>query len=128
MARRIVTRDQVVEAITLARDSVDPLDAAGTRTAVRATLGWIAQVHPGRSVEIRVPPQGAVQAIEGPRHTRGTPPNVVEMNAATWLSLVTGELAWAQAVADGRVRASGSRADLSGVLPLQLPAEHQDKG
>ena len=83
----------------------------------------------GRSVEIRVPPQSAVQAIAGgPRHTRGTPPNVVEMNAATWLSLVTGELAWAQAVADGRVRASGSRADLSGVLPLQLPAENQDEG
>ena len=75
-----------------------------------------------------MPPQGAVQAIEGPRHTRGTPPNVVEMDAATWLSLVTGELAWAQAVADGRVRASGSRADLSEVLPLQLPAENQDQG
>ena len=128
MARRIVTRDQVVEAITLARDSVDPLDAAGTRTAVRATLGWVAQVYPGRSVEIRVPPQGAVQAIEGPRHTRGTPPNVVEMDAATWLSLVTGELLWTQAVADGRVRASGSRADLSEVLPLQLPAENKDQG
>ena len=128
MARRSVTRDQVVEAITLARDSVNSLDAAGTRTAVRATLGWVAQVYPGRSVEIRVPPQGAVQAIEGPRHTRGTPPNVVEMDAATWLSLVTGELLWTQAVADGRVRASGSRADLSEVLPLQLPAEHQDEG
>ena len=128
MARRIVTRDQVVEAIALARDSVDPLDAAGTRTAVRATLGWVAQVYPGRSVEIRVPPQGAVQAIEGPRHTRGTPPNVVEMDAATWLSLVTGELLWSQAVDDGRVRASGSRADLSEVLPLQLPTGNKDQG
>ena len=128
MARRIVTRDQVVEAITLARDSVDSLDAAGTRTAVRATLGWVAQVYPGRSVEIRVPPQGAVQAIEGPRHTRGTPPNVVEMDAATWLSLVTGELLWSQAVDDGRVRASGSRADLSEVLPLQLPTGNKDQG
>jgi hypothetical protein len=128
MARRTFTRDQVVEAITLAGQSVDSLDAADTRSAVRATLGWIAQVYPGRSVEIRVPPQGAVQAIEGPRHTRGTPPNVVEMNAATWLALVTGELPWAQAIADGRVRASGSRADLSGVLPLQLPAENQEQG
>ena len=128
MARRIVTRDQVVEAIALARDSVDPLDAAGTRTAVRATLGWVAQVYPGRSVEIRVPPQGAVQAIEGPRHTRGTPPNVVEMDAVTWLSLVTGELLWSQAVDDGRVRASGSRADLSEVLPLQLPTGNKDQG
>ena len=128
MARRIVTRDQVVEAIALASDSVDPLDAAGTRTAVRATLGWVAQVYPGRSVEIRVPPQGAVQAIEGPRHTRGTPPNVVEMDAATWLSLVTGELLWSQALDDGRVRASGSRADLSEVLPLQLPTGNKDQG
>ena len=85
---------------------------------MRATLGWIAQTYPGRSVEIRVPPQGAVQAFAGPTHTRGTPPNVVETNAATWLGLVTGALAWADAVQDGRVVASGTRADLSAVLPL----------
>ena len=111
MARRIVTRDQVTAAISAA---AGPLDAAGTRDAVKATLGWLAQTNPGRSVEIRVPPHGAVQAIAGgPRHTRGTPPNVVEMNPATWLALVTGALSWADAAADGRISASGTRADLS---------------
>ena len=65
-----------------------------------------------------MPPYAAVQCVAGPRHTRGTPPNVVEMDAVTWVLLATGRLAWAQAVADGRVRASGPRADLSGYLPL----------
>ena len=73
---------------------------------------------PGRSVEVRVPPHGAVQCVAGPRHTRGTPPNVVEVDAATWLRLATGALAWVDAVAAGRVAASGGRADLSAHLPL----------
>jgi Bacterial SCP ortholog len=73
---------------------------------------------PGRSVELRVPPHVAVQLVPGPRHTRGTPPNVVETDAATWLRLATGELTWAAAVAEGRVSASGNRADLSSHLPL----------
>ena len=123
MARRVVTRDQVEQALAAA---TQPLDTAGTRAAVRATLGWIAQSHPGRSVEIRVPPQGAVQAITGPTHTRGTPPNVIETDATTWLALVVGTLAWVEAVADGRIRASGSRADLSGLLPLRLPPAEPD--
>ena len=123
MARRVFTRDEVVAALAAAAEPADALDAAGIRAAVRATLGWIAQTHPGRSVEIRVPPQGAVQAIAGVRHTRGTPPNVVEMDAATWLALVSGRLGWSEAVAEGRVRASGSRADLSELLPLQLSIE-----
>jgi hypothetical protein len=124
MARRIVTPDQVTAAISAA---AGPLDAAGTRDAVKATLGWLAQTNPGRSVEIRVPPHGAVQAIAGgPRHTRGTPPNVVEMNAATWLALVTGTLSWADAAADGRISASGTRADLSELLPMQLPPDTAD--
>ncbi|MGS0685884.1 sterol carrier family protein [Nakamurella sp. GG22] len=118
MARR-VTRDQVAAALERA---AGPLDAAHTRTAVLATLRWLAQAYPGRSVEIRVPPQGAVQAFAGPTHTRGTPPNVVETNAVTWLALATGTLAWADAVADGRVVASGTRADLSAVLPIDPDA------
>ncbi len=73
---------------------------------------------PGRSVEIRVPPFVAVQAIAGPRHTRGTPPNVVETDARTWLHLATGRRAFADAVAGGDVRASGNRADLTPYLPL----------
>lgn len=89
------------------------------RVAVRFTLEELADVAPGHAVEVRVPPDGAVQAVEGPRHTRGTPPNVVETDPATWLGLVSGAVAWADAVADGRVDASGERADLSWLLPLQ---------
>nr|WP_322098150.1 sterol carrier family protein [Nakamurella alba] len=88
------------------------------RRIVRDTLLWFAQQHPGKSVEVRVPPIAAVQAVEGLRHTRGTPPNVVETDAATWVDLVAGRLGWQDAVADGRVRASGTRADLSALLPL----------
>ena len=89
------------------------------RTAVRFTLEELADVAPGTAVEIRVPPDGAVQAVTGPRHTRGTPPNVVETDPQTWLSLVSGLLTWAEALAAGRVAASGERADLSEHLPLQ---------
>jgi hypothetical protein len=86
--------------------------------AVKTSARWLAQHVPGRSVELRVPPYVAVQCIEGPRHTRGTPPNVVETDAATWLRLASGRLSWAEAVAGGQVSASGNRADLSGYLPL----------
>lgn len=89
------------------------------RTAVRFTLEELAEVAPGNSVEVRVPPDGAVQAVQGPRHTRGTPPNVVETDPQTWLELVSGVLAWDDAVSDGRVHASGERASLAGWLPLQ---------
>ena len=90
-----------------------------TATAVRYLLQVLADAAPGNSVEVRVPPFGAVQVIEGPRHTRGTPPNVVELDASTWIAVATGELAWRDAVDAGRVSASGLRADLGGVLPLQ---------
>ena len=87
--------------------------------AVKTSARWLAQQVPGRSVEVRVPPHVAVQCIEGPRHTRGTPPNVVETDAATWLRLATGMLSWAEAVAQGSISASGNRADLGAVLPLR---------
>ena len=87
--------------------------------AVKTSARWLAQHVPGRSVELRVPPHVAVQCIEGPRHTRGTPPNVVETDAATWLRLATGQLTWADAVGAGTVVASGNRADLSAHLPLR---------
>lgn len=96
---------------------------AVTTTAVRFTLEELADVAPGNAVEVRVPPAGAVQAVAGPRHTRGTPPNVVELDVETWLGLATGRLRWADAVADGRVRASGERSDLSELLPLQAARE-----
>jgi hypothetical protein len=87
--------------------------------AVKTSARWLAQQVPGRSVELRVPPFVAVQCVPGPRHTRGTPPNVVETDAATWLRLATGAWTWAEAVAEGRVSASGNRADLSPHLPLR---------
>ncbi|GAB3352869.1 sterol carrier family protein [Amycolatopsis echigonensis] len=86
--------------------------------AVRATLRTLAQDAPGHTVEVRVPPYAAVQCIEGPRHTRGTPPNVVETDPRTWLELATGLLEWDDALSAARVTASGSRADLSHWLPI----------
>ncbi len=93
-------------------------DRRTTATAVRYTLEELATVAPGRTVEVRVPPHGAVQCIAGPVHTRGTPPNVIETDATTWLRLATGELGWAEVVDGGTVRASGQRAHLDGLLPL----------
>lgn len=86
--------------------------------AVRFLLEELAERAPGNSVEVRVPPFGAVQCVEGPRHTRGTPPNVVEMDAETWLGIATGALDWDAAVDAARIIASGSRATLDGLLPL----------
>jgi hypothetical protein len=87
--------------------------------AVKTSARWLSQQVPGRSVELRVPPFVAVQCVPGPRHTRGTPPNVIETDAATWLRLATGALSWSESVAEGRVVASGNRADLSAHLPLR---------
>ena len=87
--------------------------------AVRTTARTLAQDAPGHAVEVRVPPLVAVQCIEGPDHTRGTPPNVVETDPRTWLELATGRLDFGQAVAEGRVDASGSRAqEIRGYLPV----------
>ena len=86
------------------------------RELVKETARAFAAENPGKSVELRVPPYVAVQCVTGPRHTRGTPPNVVETDPETWLRLYAGRLAWTEAVATGRVRASGERADLSALL------------
>ncbi|MCF2706088.1 hypothetical protein I6E29_02245 [Arcanobacterium haemolyticum] len=88
------------------------------RTASRFALEEFAERHPGHSVEIRVPFAGAVQAIEGPAHRRGTPPNVVELSAVTWVSLAAGAMTWEDALRGGLVDASGIRADLHPYLPL----------
>ncbi|UIN30820.1 sterol carrier family protein [Microbacterium binotii] len=88
-------------------------------TAVRYLLQLLAEKAPGHTVEVRVPPFGAVQIIEGPRHTRGTPPNVVETDARTWIALATGLESWSDAAAAGRIRASGTRSDVSDLLPLR---------
>ena len=106
----------------LRRLSPDDLAAAHEAVDLRALtkhyLAVLDERAPGHSVEVRVPPYAAVQVIPGVRHTRGTPPAVVETDGATWVALASGVLTWAEAVAAGRVRASGERADLSPYLPL----------
>ena len=109
---------ECVRAVLAAMDAgLDPC-AEALRGAVAYLLGVLAGRAPGKAVEVRVPPYAAVQCIEGPRHTRGTPPNVVETDPVTWITLAAGRAAWAQAVATGKVRASGPRSDLSAWLPL----------
>lgn len=104
----------VTAAVTTGADPLRPT----LRAAVRYSLGLLAELVPGRTVEVRVPPFAAIQCVPGPRHTRGTPPNVVETDPLTWLDLAAGRLGWDAAVAAGRVYASGQRADLSAFLPL----------
>lgn len=94
------------------------LDRGALAAATRVLAELLAAQAPGRSVEVRVPPFVAVQAVAGPRHTRGTPPNVVETDPLTWLRLATGRVEFAAAVAAGTVRASGNRADLTPYLPV----------
>jgi len=106
------------EAVAVCRSAGFAADRDVTATAVRYTLEELAAVAPGRTVEVRVPPYGAAQCVEGPVHRRGTPPNVIETDASTWLALATGELSWQAAVDSARVRASGQRAHLEGLLPL----------
>ncbi|MEI7550624.1 MAG: sterol carrier family protein [Actinomycetes bacterium] len=85
---------------------------------VLATLDLLAKKFPGKAIEVRIPPYAAIQCGQGPRHTRGTPPNVIEMAATTWLALASGATTWADALRQGAIDASGSLADLSAHLPL----------
>ena len=119
MARRRTDPTAGRAALAAWRAAPDEVTTGDRRTAVRFTLEELADLAPGNAVEVRVPPDGAVQAIAGPRHTRGTPPNVVEMDPRTWLELAAGLLTWGDAAAAGRVHASGERADLAEWLPLQ---------
>jgi hypothetical protein len=88
------------------------------RAAARYLLQLLAARHPGRVLEVRIPPVAAVQCLPGPVHTRGTPPNVVETDPVTWVRLAAGRLSWADAVGSAAVHASGPRADLAAYLPL----------
>jgi hypothetical protein len=115
--RRIPVAEGEAALAAWARDA-QAVDRETVATAVRYALEELSARQPGRSVEVRVPPFGAAQAVAGPRHTRGTPPNVVETDAQTWLCLVTGAETWDRARASGRLRESGIRADLSAHLPL----------
>jgi hypothetical protein len=107
-----------VAAVAAALDSGAEPERSVLRSAARFLLHELERASPGRSVEVRVVPVAAVQAVPGPRHTRGTPPNVVETDPATWFKLATGRLGWDEAVRSGAVTASGARSDLSAFLPL----------
>jgi Bacterial SCP ortholog len=104
------------------RDALEahPRSPEQVRLLVKHYLAVLAERSPGASVEVRVPPYAAVQAVAGVRHTRGTPPAVVELDAETWIALAVGTVSWADAERDGLVRASGERADLSPLLPLEV--------
>jgi uncharacterized protein (TIGR03083 family) len=114
----LVTR--VVEAVVHGLDLPDPVapDRAALRVTAQLLVDALAARHPGRTVELRVPPYAAVQCVAGPVHTRGTPGNVVEIEPVAWVELATGRATWPDEVAAGRVAASGTRADLSAYLPL----------
>ena len=115
MSARLRPADPDAVAEALAREERAPADL---KLLSKHFLALLADRAPGRSVEVRVPPYAAAQVVEGVRHTRGTPPAVVETDAETWVALATGDLGWEAALADGRVRASGERTDLSAYLPL----------
>ncbi|MEJ5913059.1 sterol carrier family protein [Pseudokineococcus sp. 1T1Z-3] len=117
-ARRRIPAARAREAVRAWASDPAAADRSATALAVRGALEELAARVPGSSVEVRVPPFGVAQCVEGPRHTRGTPPNVVETDAATWLALVTGSLGWDDALARGLVSASGQRAALGEHLPL----------
>ncbi|ADD45767.1 sterol carrier family protein [Stackebrandtia nassauensis] len=109
---------EVIADLMAARERDEPLPRDLLRDGVRALLRELTRKAPGKTVEVRVPPFGAVQCVDGLRHTRGTPPNVVECDAETFVALACGDLDFTAAVADGRVSASGTRADLTDFLPL----------
>jgi uncharacterized protein (TIGR03083 family) len=111
-------RTRVNELVVHALDAGAALDRQALRVAVRMLAEVLAERHPGKAVEVRVPPYAAVQCVEGPRHTRGTPPNVVETDPATWVLIAAGRMPYSDAVAQGLVKASGLRADLGPYLPL----------
>ena len=116
MPRQLQPADPAAVAQALGR--LDEQARDDLRLLTKHFLALLQLRAPGQSVEVRVPPYAAVQCIEGVRHTRGTPPAVIETEADTWISLALGELTWAEAVESGRVRASGERTDLTPYLPL----------
>jgi hypothetical protein len=114
------TRQVVLAIADWLRDDNSPApDRDALATAVRLTARTLAALAPGASVEVRIPPFAAVQCVSGPRHTRGTPPNVVETDPRTWLLVATGLLRLSEATATGALTLSGSRAgEIENWLPL----------
>ena len=90
---------------------------------VKTILAKISKIAPGHAVELRIPPYSAIQCVEGPKHTRGTPPNVVEMSAEVLFDIVGGKINWPDAISDGRISASGERSDLSALFQQLSVAE-----
>lgn len=117
--RRLTPADPSAVATALERLAAGDAERADLKLLVKHYLALLQERAPGYSVEVRVPPYAAVQVVPGVRHTRGTPPAAIEMDAATWIALATGDLTWAEAHLAGRVRASGERADLTAYLPLR---------
>ena len=122
MAKRRIPIEDGKAAVAAMQRGSEVQDTSPSRdeiaTAVRYLLEELTERAPGNSVEVRVPPFGVTQCVQGPRHTRGTPPNVIETDPETWVALATGSLSWDAAVVAARVEASGSRATLEGLLPL----------
>ena len=117
--RRKIAKPDGLEAISAYLSGSE--SEASIATAVRFLLEELGTNHPGSSVEVRIPPYGAVQCIEGPTHTRGTPANVVEMDPGSWLELALGKSSFEDLVALGKLTASGSRSDLAGLFPIFKP-------
>lgn len=120
MAKRRITQSDGMAALQAVL--AGSVERQATATAVRFLLEELAERAPGNSLEVRVPPFGATQCVAGPRHTRGTPPNVVECDPGTWIELATGSLSWEEALASARISASGTRANLEGLVPLIRPS------
>jgi hypothetical protein len=118
VAVRLRPADPAVVAPALDRFRAGACDDPDLRLLTKHLLALLVARAPGGAVEVRVPPYAAVQCLSGTRHTRGTPPATVELDAPTWIALAVGDLAWPEAEREGRLVASGERSDLSHLLPL----------
>ena len=118
MPVRLRPADPEAAATALARFRAGGRDQDDLRLLTKHLLALLVARAPGGAVEVRVPPFAVAQCVAGTRHTRGTPPAVVETDPATWIELAVGDLAWAEAEEAGRLRASGERSDLGALLPL----------
>ena len=121
MPIRLRPADPALVGPALTRFRSGSADGDDLRLLTKHLLALLVEKAPGGAVEVRVPPYAAAQCLQGTRHTRGTPPAAVEMDAATWIALATGDLEWSEAAHDGRVSASGERSDLGHLLPLVTP-------
>ena len=118
MPVRLRPADPAVVGPALSRFRAGEADRDDLRLLTKHLLALLVARAPGGAVEVRVPPYAVAQCVAGTRHTRGTPPAVVELDAPTWVALAIGDLDWSDAARDGRVSASGERSDLGPLLPL----------